>query len=72
MHLRAVLSYVAVLVRPLCGERLRHVHDVLAAVLLGGLCDSEGVANNPAQKLRVGWGICSGDGREMSTGVGGW
>lgn len=49
VHLRAEVR-----VRPLGGDRLRHVHDVLAAVQPGGFCDSKGVADHLAQVLRVG------------------
>ena len=41
------------LVRPVDGGRLCHVHDVLAAVTPGALCDSKGLADLIAQTLRV-------------------
>ena len=60
VHSRAVLQlsilHHTVFVRPLDGNRLRHVQDVPAAVTLGGLCDSNGLADHLAQKLRVGRG----------------
>ena len=47
-HLRA-----DVLVRPVDGDRIRHVHDVPAAVKPGGVCDSDGIADHLAEALRV-------------------
>ena len=48
VHLRA-----EVLVRPLEADRLRHVHDVPAAVKPGGICDRKGLAEHIAHALRV-------------------
>ena len=45
--------HAEVLVRPLEADRLRHVHDVPAAVKPGGVCDIEGIADLLAQALRV-------------------
>ena len=52
VHSRALLQHT-VIVRPLDGNRFRHVHDIPAAVKPGGLCDIDGIADLLAQALRV-------------------